>query len=85
MVRQQLEDENPDALFMDGYDAAILGIARQQTMPGRPLYSMRKILELLRDELESEEDAMEHFEYNIQGAWVGPETPLILDDMSFSV
>jgi hypothetical protein len=26
------------------------------------------------------DEAVEHFDFNVSGAWVGPQTPLFIDD-----
>jgi hypothetical protein len=79
--RQQCLDitEDSDLVFADGYDKAIIGIAYRE---GHPLvvYDTNTILRILikRDGMWIDE-AEEFFYYNIQGAFVGPRTPLFLD------
>lgn len=77
-ARRMLESENPDALFIDGMDKAIIGIARRQYQPGHPVYLRSLIIrELMYDGME-QEDAEEYFSFNIEGAYLGPHTPLIM-------
>lgn len=78
-VRAALEEENPEAIFFDGLDGALVGIARQQYQPGHPVYLRSRIICELRKQGMSEEDADEWYSFNIEAAWVGPNTPLILE------
>ena len=58
----------------DQFDPCIVGIVERfnQTYV---LYDKEKVLEALQADGLSEEDAMEHFGFNIAGAWVGDATP----------
>jgi hypothetical protein len=63
---------------IDGFDEAIIGV---EDFDMRLIYSCSKIIEILKQEM-SEEDAIEHFEYNIKGAWLGEKTPIFcIDDL----
>ena len=73
--RDELIDSYPEMEFMtaDGFDGAILGMD-QGTM--RVIYSVEKCMEILEDEGMDQEDAMEHFSYNVEGSYVGELTPI---------
>jgi len=60
-----------DILKADGFDEAIIGIDRDH----RLIYSVTKCLEILERDMSSE-DAMDHFGYNVEGAYVGEQTPI---------
>lgn len=63
-----------DILFADGFDDAIIGI---DAVNFRVIYSVSKIIEILMSDDEmTYEDAIEHYEYNIAGSYVGPHTPI---------
>ena len=62
-----LHAEPDQTLKADGFDAAIIGIDSKQRM----VYSIEKILAILIDDDMNEEDALEHFYYNISGSYVG--------------
>lgn len=68
----KLVDE--DSLFADGFDDAIAGVVFE---PKRVLYDLTKIVKTLmeRDGMSGDE-AEEYFEYNIEGAYMGPKTPV---------
>ena len=61
-----------EILIVDGFDNAIIGIDEQSM---RLIYSVRKCIDILTEEM-CEEDALEHFHYNVSGAYVGPNTPI---------
>lgn len=61
----------------DGFDAAIMGVDEGSM---RLIYSVRKCIEILMEEGETEEDAIEHFDYNVRGAYVGERTPIWCED-----
>ena len=65
---------------MDGFDGAVIGVDERSM---RLVYSKSKIMrELIKDM--DYESAMEHFDYNIAGAWVGEQTPIIVNDMYYT-
>ena len=70
-------------LIADGYDEAVLGVARRCAQPDLIAYDVEKIIEILmtRDEM-TYEDAVEYFDFNIAGAWVGEETPCFINKMT---
>ncbi len=66
---------NPEALTADGFDDSIIGISSSHTV----IYSADSIVEtLMRRDGMSHEDALEFFEYNIAGAYVGEFTPIYM-------
>jgi hypothetical protein len=69
--------ENPDALTMDGFDDAYLGTIRRCGQPTLACYSYNKCIAVLVSGGMSHEEALEYFEFNCVGAWVGPNTPCI--------
>jgi hypothetical protein len=69
-------EQNPEGEFLkaDGLDEAIIGYDDQT---GRLIYSMSKIIDILIiDDGMTEEDALEHYYYNIHGGYVGEKTPI---------
>ena len=77
IAERMLEDENPNALFFDGYDKAIIGIARRINM-SVVAYDGKKIIKCLIEQGMNHEEAMEFFDFNVAGSWVGDHTPIIL-------
>lgn len=60
-------------------DEAIIGVA-ERFNDTFVVYDKQKVLEIMvkRDGM-SYEEAMEFFDFNIVGAWVGPKTPAFVD------
>jgi hypothetical protein len=79
-VRRAMEGDNPEALFADEFDAAILGIGRRCGQPSIVVYSYSKCVEVLMEDGMSYVDAVEWMDFNVVGAWMGPHTPMwVLD------
>jgi hypothetical protein len=78
---KRLEDE---VLFADGFDEAILGIARRAAQPDVVAYNYEKCVQVLidRDDM-TEEDAREFMEFNVVGAFVGEGTPVFIEPHVF--
>ena len=74
-MRAHLAEQDPDLLFADGFDLALLGSVQRfnQTVA---LYDRQKCIQVLmgRDGM-TEEEAEEFFEFNVVGAFVGDYTP----------
>ena len=82
-IRQVLEAENPEALLADNLDNALIGVYRprwEDTDLPVAVYSVCKIIsELVKDGMD-EEEAVEFYDYNIVGAYMGEFTPIYIDD-----
>ena len=67
-----------DAITADGFEKALLGFGHQFNTPVA-VYSKDRCLHVLmeRDGM-SREDAIEYFDFNVAGAWVGASTPVFL-------
>lgn len=68
-------------LKIDGYDDAIIGQAliwQDKSRREVLVYSGEKIREILMRDGMSAEEADEYIEFNIEGAYVGPHTPVIV-------
>ena len=79
-LKEKVEDmlgEDENVLLADGFDDAFVGIGRQF---GRPIaiYDRTKCIDILQKDM-SEEEAEEYFQYNVEGAWVGENTPIFLE------
>jgi hypothetical protein len=81
-VRETIADIDPEVLFADGFDGCIIGYTDSWSGPSRPVrvvYSVEKIVDqLMTEDGLSYDDAMEHFEFNIIGAYVGEHTPVFV-------
>jgi len=79
MTREEIQEINPDALLCDGFDEAIIGMAERPNLGPIVAYSVEKMLDIMiaRDGMTYEE-ALEYFDYNIAGAWLGDNTPIYI-------
>lgn len=79
MTREEIAEINPDAMMCDGFDDAIIGIAERINLEPIVAYSVEKILDIMikRDGMTYEE-ALEYYDYNIAGAWMGEHTPVFI-------
>tara|TARA_R100000935_G_scaffold40401_1_gene61933 strand:+ start:1158 stop:1418 length:261 start_codon:yes stop_codon:yes gene_type:complete len=70
-------------LLADGFEGAFIGVSTRCGQPTLAVYDANKCLQILidRDEM-THDEALEYFNFNVIGAWVGDETPLFLESMS---
>ena len=62
----------------DGFEEALIGYGQQFNHPVA-VYDTQKCLGILQDrDGMSEDEAVEYFDYNVQGAYVGDSTPIFL-------
>jgi len=74
-----ISELNPDAQLAEGFEAAIIGVAERCSQEPVVVYDATKCIEILMERDGSDRDAaVEHFEFNVLGAWVGENTPLFL-------
>ena len=71
--------EDETVLLADGLESAFLGIGRQFTHPVA-IYSYKKTIKCLKGMGMTVEDAIEYFDFNIAGSFVGDQTPVFLQD-----
>ena len=75
----ELLSEEENVLLAEGFEPAFVGIGRQF---GKPIavYDRDKCLALLSKDM-TYEDAIDYFEFNVSGAWVGEQTPIFLETL----
>lgn len=76
---QEIIDTYPDQdiLIADGFDDAIIGI---EIPSMRLIYSVKRCIDILMEDDMDELDAVEHFYFNVSGAYVGEQTPIWCHD-----
>lgn len=74
-------EHNEEALLADGFEEAFIGPATRCGQPTLAAYSYTKAVDVLvkRDGM-TEEEAQEYIDFNVTGAWVGPNTPIFILD-----
>jgi hypothetical protein len=61
----------------DGFDEAIIGY---EPNSGRLIYDRNKMIMIAVEDMEMDhQDAVEHLEYNVWGAYVGELTPIYIE------
>jgi hypothetical protein len=80
MAREELKsfiaEANEDMLFADGFDEALIGYIELAGGHNVALYNRDKCIQILMDDQDmSDEEAIEYFDYNVVGAYMGPNTP----------
>ncbi len=96
MLREEIAEINPEALLVDGFDEAIIGMAERINLGPVVAYDVEKIIEILANDMEVEDDdledgqsiedvkvskAYEYFYFNTQGAWMGDYTPIFISKL----
>ena len=69
-----------DILFADGFDDCIIGF---EPNLWKVVYSRNLCINLMKDMLEDEEEAIEYLEYNTFSAYVGSKTPIWVEDFNW--
>lgn len=67
-----------EVLVADGLDEAFIGLTAGPARM-RAVYSVERIIEVFMRDGMSEDDAREHLEFNVLGAYVGPATPIYVE------
>lgn len=78
-VREWCAEIDEEMILADGFDEAFVGYATRCGMPAVAVYDVYKCLGILTERHGlSAEEAIEHFEFNIAGAYVGEHTPMFI-------
>jgi hypothetical protein len=84
-VRSKIEkfaiENEIEIYFCDGHDNAIIGLGRKFNTFS-VIYSTKIVLQNLMNDMDYD-DAIEYFEFNIAGAYVGENTPTFSLDEDF--
>ena len=66
-----------DVLYADGFEEAFIGYSWRFSDGPLATYDMDKCIEILMRDMDHDE-AVEFFEFNTLGAWVGERTPVFV-------
>lgn len=83
-TREEIEDrycDDENLLFIDGFDDAIVGVVNGISMKhqSKVCYATEEIISILVGQGLSYEEAVEHFDFNISGSYMGENTPCFID------
>ena len=67
-----------ETLLFHGYDAAIIGTTNSWTAVTKVIYDGEKLVEMLLECGMTDDEAMEYIAYNMDGAYMGEGTPIIM-------
>lgn len=77
-MRDKIADINPEAIVLDGFDDAIIGISEC----GRVIYNIDKMIKILVSDNEmSEIEALEYLDFNVLCGHFGDYSPIYLIDL----
>lgn len=77
-----LREQWGDLLLLDGFDGAFLGVVDRCGSGPVSCYSIEGCIAILLGQGMDDEDAWEHFDYNVRGGWLGESTPYFLTSFS---
>tara|TARA_Y100000310_G_scaffold201530_1_gene201631 strand:+ start:878 stop:1162 length:285 start_codon:yes stop_codon:yes gene_type:complete len=85
-IAEWIEDQSAEVLLADGFEGAFIGICERFGMQPVAAYDRDKCIEIIIErsgpnELTDEEaymEAVEFFDFNVIGAWVGDLTPVFV-------
>jgi hypothetical protein len=79
MTREDISEYVDDeALTMDGFDSAIMGIAVKPCQNTVVAYDFELLVKQCEADGMSYDEAIEYIDYNIAGAYMGEGTPIII-------
>jgi len=81
-IRDQILEDFGDGtekiLFADGFDDAILGVGNTFGGDLCAIYDIDAIIEILMKQGMDYAEALEHYDFNIAGSYVGEQTPIFM-------
>ena len=66
------------------YEDAIIGIAYWFGQDPLVAYDMDKVIQVFKEDMPDETDALEYFEFNVIGAWMGDGTPIFIETVEIT-
>jgi hypothetical protein len=73
-IKDIIAEYNDESLLADGFDDAIIGIVENFSDNPVVLYDKDKCIDILCKDM-SKEEAVEYFNFNVIGAYMGDNTP----------
>lgn len=80
-IRAYMQENNPEAINLDGLEAAIIGVGNQYTKVPLLIYSAKKIIRIPMKDGLTYGEALGHYEHNTACLWAGEGTPIIMNDL----
>lgn len=73
-----LVGDDEEVLLADGFEDAFVGVGRQFNGPPCAVYDRSVCIAILMRDGMDESEAEEYFSFNVEGAWVGENTPIFV-------
>jgi hypothetical protein len=77
-IKEFLLEFDENLLIMDGFDDCIEGVSIQFGQDYKVCYDISKIVDKLKSQGMNDEEALEYFEFNQLGAYVGDKSPCFI-------
>ena len=74
-IREAIAEIDDEIIIYEGFDDAIVGIMERFGNERYLVYDYDKCLQILEGQGMDREGAIEYFDFNVLGAWVGEKTP----------
>ena len=83
LIVNHIEETHPDMeddiMLADGFEEAFVGIVESFGLAPRACYDYDKCIQILMRPSDMEyEDAVEYFQFNVEGSYVGEHTPAFI-------
>jgi hypothetical protein len=75
-VKAFLALEHPEAILLEGFDEALVGIAWRFGLEPVALYDRARCVQILEAQGATYEEANDHVSVNMEGGWFGEGTPI---------
>ena len=79
MVIELIAELYPEALKMDGFDDCIIGVCHRFGFDPLIAYDRDKVVDKLVSQGMTQEQAVEFYEFNHLGAYMGDHTPVFIE------
>lgn len=73
--------DHPDMMIMNGFDDCIIGVCYRFGQEPILAYDVSKIIDTLMGDGMSEDEALEYYNFNQIGAWIGDTTPCFVEPL----
>ena len=81
-IETYYSDYTDKILLADGFDDAFIGLGENANGNPVAVYSVEKCLEILEEQFNDQDDpegdAIDYFEFNVRGSYVGEFTPMFI-------
>lgn len=78
-IKNNFENDEENIILLTDLDAALVGIGERIGMPPVAVYDSKRCVEILMEHYNmTYEEALDYFDFNICGAYLGEHTPMFI-------